>query len=33
VCAQSPLLRFTQGLIRGDSFTVDGRTYLIREIL
>jgi hypothetical protein len=33
VSPQSPLLRFAQGLLRGDSFTIAGCTYLIREIL
>ncbi len=32
VSAQSPFLRFAQGLIRGDSFTVANRVYLIREV-
>jgi hypothetical protein len=32
VSARSPFLRFAQGLIRGDSFTVANRLYLIREV-
>ncbi len=32
VSARSPLLRFAQGLIQGDSFTVANRLYLIREV-
>ncbi len=32
VSTQSPFLRFAQGLIRGDSFTVANRTYLVREV-
>ena len=32
ISTQSPLLRFAQGLIRGDSFMVANRTYLIREV-
>ncbi len=32
VSTQSPFLRFAQGLIRGDSFVVANRTYLIREV-
>jgi hypothetical protein len=32
VSTQSPLLRFAQGLVRGDTFVVDSRTYLIREV-
>ncbi|MBD0259105.1 MAG: hypothetical protein ICV83_25580 [Cytophagales bacterium] len=32
VSPQSPFLRFAQGLIRGDSFTVANRNYLIREV-
>jgi hypothetical protein len=32
VSTHSPLLRFAQGLIRGDSFVVANRTYLIREV-
>jgi hypothetical protein len=32
ISARSPFLRFAQGLIRGDSFTVANRVYLIREV-
>ncbi|MBD0255930.1 MAG: hypothetical protein ICV83_09445 [Cytophagales bacterium] len=32
VSARSPFLCFAQGLIRGDSFTVANRLYLIREV-